>query len=115
MKTYLKTPFIDLRGLTEAERDAKINEAVHYTTHERIAGYSPVKIDPYATSADAVLPLLEKWHWSREIDGNVCLWKTDNSRPPTYSTKSSMQGRALIFPLAACYALLRAHGWEVLT
>lgn len=114
MKTYLKTPFIDLRGLTEAERDAKINWAlceIQGMKRNRITAVIP----PYATSADVVLPLLEKWHWSREIDGNVCLWKTDNSRPPTYSTKSSMQGRALIFPLAACYALLRAHGWEVLT
>lgn len=68
----------------------------------------------FATSADAVLPMLEKAGWSREDTGLV--WVSvfngrgevgagggyDNSPLPSWP-----------FPKCACIALLRAHGVQV--
>lgn len=109
----MKAKTLDLRGLTEAERDAKVNEAIAVSA----AGYtlSPGPREPamshaetpepwcykdnagrfylgepysvskntmgltfgymwvrpkYVTSADAVLPLLEKWPFVEIVRGN---------------------------------------------
>lgn len=64
---------------------------------------------PYSTSADAVMPLLERWRscWVRsETQWTVFLFPYTTPDPVADATAST-------FALAACIALLRAHGWTV--
>ncbi|MCR6656616.1 MAG: hypothetical protein NVV63_12580 [Opitutus sp.] len=134
---------LDLRNLPEAERDDRINEAVHeiatgkqgpfhwvYMHVEEIndigedvghywwhdgTGAKYEEFPRYATSADAVLPLLEKfvaegsrsvgWSANQSIAHIVTLY---------YGMAECARGQAQTFPLAACIALLRAHGIKVL-
>lgn len=113
---------LDLRGLTDAERDTKVNVAIALMQGMEVK-LTPKKdcgawvkpngghpewfvIPSCATSADAVLPLLEKFDsWASEkIPGREhCVTAGDYCGPfaPT-------------FTLAACYAILRANGWEIL-
>lgn len=87
--------------------------ACPHVKHWRRADATPVTIHSaegqFARSADAVLPLLEKWsiatalyssgEWTVSDDHMDCL--SDNM-----ATDKS-------FPLAACLALLRAKGFDV--
>ncbi len=129
MTTPSKT--LDLRGLTEAKRNTKVNVAL-----VRLAGWTDIEFytdsgqpmerdpsafwrgippgetlfrtpPPYATSADAVLPLLEK----RTYETGFYV----GGRHAVHFPDGDITGAADTFALAACIALLRAHGWEVLT
>lgn len=124
----MSTKTLDLRDLSEADRDAEVNEAVSL-----IAGESPdswlcyhcgfeayrhrmgdqehsftPEFTPYATSADAVIPILEKYCWTKTELGEVIIW---NGR-----TIAGASGREKYpLSLAACFAILCANGYEVLT
>jgi len=74
--------------------------------------------DSYATSADAVMPLLEKFAWRGA--GNRCgsthastvlVWGKDGRE---YMGQADHTHGKNSFALAACIALLRAHGFEVI-
>lgn len=75
------------------------------------------EIPPYATSADAVLPLLKKYDFTvahlkgppwEAIGFEVCIHRDDGQ------ALVNNEGHDFIsFPRAACIALLRAHGHEV--
>lgn len=113
---------LDLRNLPDAERDARVNEAV--AVH--VAGYmkrndwsgrldkgdeQAVISPPFSTSADAVLPLLEKHaRWECNYVGDAT-WK-DRAYCCELNGRKEM---APTIPLAACLTLLRANGVEVLT
>ncbi len=138
---------IDLRGLSESERDAEIRIAVaemqgakwfhqKHTDQTALCFNRPFgglgqnrwdlpdgrtigpDIPSYATSVDALLPLLEKcgmvevnkmhrmnvgWQWE------VKVWEDGKS----YFPKG--EGDAKKEALAICFALLRASGIEVIT
>ncbi len=66
-------------------------------------------LPPYATSADAVLPLLEKYHaaWLAQSVINGCTVVI------TATGYERFYGNSPTFPRAACIALLRANGVEV--
>lgn len=71
------------------------------------------ELPPFATSADAVMPWLEKWK-GRETDGIVNIRRI-NSVPPTWVVslaadigKTYFYGGAHILARAACIALIRA-------
>jgi hypothetical protein len=125
---------LNLRGLTGDALHAAVNEAVavmegwEYIDHEYTrsdmtkyrAGMWRQKgtknsgvFPPYATSCDAVMPLLEKWghpDWGRDAEySKGTRW--DGWR----ITLGNVCAEATTFPLAACIALLRANGVEVLT
>lgn len=133
----MDTKTLDLRGLGDAERDAKINAALAaidgYGVKKFVACESLYELykgnarygyrcdteaeawtyaPPYATSADAVLPLLEKFpRWDAGCGAGiygvvVTVNATQWERP---------KGEASNFALAACYAILRANGWNVIT
>ncbi len=116
MKTTL-----DLRSLPDAELKDAVNAAVAVHCaglHHVGAGYSIVA-PPYATSADAVLPLLEKYHIavaSRVSKQWVVEIHEENGEPNSeeYDMINIGEATAPTFPLAACLALLRAHGVELL-
>lgn len=67
----------------------------------------------FATSADAVLPLLERhqpWVVERSFGG---FWLRIIKPHREAAGEPGIKGDALTFPRAACYALLRVHGVEV--
>lgn len=122
---------LDLRGLSNAERDAMVNCAIaetqgwidcRLTKRGFPIGQKPgtmaesySSIPPYSTSADAVLPLLEmRTPWRADCGGEhgyfVQVWKGISSSGQPYET-----GNAQAFPLAACLALLRANSYDLLT
>lgn len=76
-------------------------------------------VPPYATSCDAVIPLLGKCSdvEINRVEGDG--WQVsimDVRREDGVTTTSVLaEGWEDTFPLAACYALLRANGWDVLT
>lgn len=152
----MDTKTLDLRGLDDAARNARVNEVMSLAfdgwreaplgrgdktnkvaarfvaetfTRPGAQSYTPTVLrftngtyggelfKPYSTSADVVLSLLEKRmsevaHMHREKIGwewDVKVWKEDSS---SYFPD---EGEAPTFPLAACYALLRANGIKVLT
>lgn len=115
---------LDLRPLTEPQRLAAINEAVavhvsklenlHWIDHVRVYGgaYPDVRSLPdYATSADAVLPLLDKFFyiWSAERDSYMPTEEAYSAGTPKLSWCT-----APTLALACCFLLLRAHGVEVI-
>lgn len=119
---------LDLRWLTDAERDIELRIAVAETDGWVRCGnpilwkkgnqYAGVEIRPdysslpdYARSADAVLPLLEKFKWRSEHAAPYYGVAIESS--PTHWT--IYKGDGTTFALAACYALLRANGYEILT
>lgn len=120
---------LDLRGLGEADRDAKVNITVAHATQpipvaitdEGVTGisdgWSAVEpLPPYATSADAVLPLLNECECDMfRVCGEEGFPETWRVKVNTGAPNGEGLGVAPIFPLAACYALLRANGYEVLT
>lgn len=73
---------------------------------------------PFATSADAVLPLLEKQsvviaNWILPDEGD-CGWRVDiYDSIPNASLNKGAGALDKSFPRAACIALLRAAGHEV--
>ncbi|HEX2900447.1 MAG TPA: hypothetical protein VHS96_12070 [Bacteroidia bacterium] len=103
--------------------DAELSAAVA----EHVAGIDPQALTGndhwvktriiYATSADAVLPLLEnqKWHWRswKAEAGAEFVWvwvsyiETDDINAPVLSGNY----RCATFARAACFALLKAKGW----
>lgn len=131
------TKTLDLRGLSDAERDAKMDIAIAvidgYTVKpfnavgtaymaiyrngvkigdtwdkpEDIAGQWKHHLPPYATSADAVLPLLTKAFIRFRYYNDDCRFSGD-----TIIKTHTACGD---FALAACISLLRANGYEVLT
>lgn len=131
---------IDLRNLSPEARNERVNEAVAvHCAGFRLIGCELYDVGPYrgpgsskrsdgvwisdgvpfATSADAVLPLLEKqlgFCCEMVIAGfTVTVSRrgepTDNNPLAHYREV----GTAKTFPLAACIALLRAAGIEVTT
>ncbi len=93
--------------------DAELSAAVA----EHVAGIDPNALTEndhwvktriiYATSADAVLPLLEKFSWT--CDYNLPGYRAIiRINPGRYHL-----GSATTFARAACFALLRAKGWNV--
>lgn len=127
-------PTLDLRNLTEQVRRAAINEAVavhcaeyipktyHPCPQFRAKGHQPItvfklggiqrQLPPFATSADAVLPLLEKY-------GDVDITMTKHAGTIRYvvtiNRDEETRAVAKTLPEAACLARLRATGVEVLT
>ncbi len=128
---------LSLRSLTEAERDAKVNiamaeiagwtdcETISSRTGVRVTGGCPpdgnggfpwLALPPYATSADAVLLLLEKWDSRAHPKRDWHYYSNSKSMFLFQSGAVHAHGSdAPTFPLAACYSLLRANGYEVLT
>jgi hypothetical protein len=145
---------LDLRGLSEAERNAEINAAVaeasgrykwrnDFNTHKswllpietsagiplaselfkcRDTGSCP----RYATSADAVLPLMEKEcalyrlelaeHYPAEPQHGIPQqWNVTIIKTEPHGFSHNIYANAPTFALAACIALLRANGVEVMT
>lgn len=128
----MNTKTLDLRGLTDAQRNNAITDAIS----EAVCGWKKFTIEghgnyfrdqngvirskAFSTSADAVLPLLEKtgkdiiivWSggtWSVQINEDRDVG-TENYNSVTigdYDSPSLAQ--------TACIALLRANGYEVLT
>ena len=137
---HARNGHLDLRGLSATERDARVNVEI-----ARLAGISPeyreqyaepwgyftgevfqvttgqVKVfkplPPYATSCDAVMPLLEK-HAFRFEGGKAmgCQYGVVICGSDLFTEWNKggwYRGIHETFPLAACYALLRANGWEI--
>lgn len=128
----MDTKILDLRGLSENTRDHEIRQTIctqiaklenpHWIDHCYVYGgkYPNVSSVPdYATSPNEVLPLLEKQkHWS--------IWKAERSGALVWVWYSFIEtdeinaevhhgnATASTFSLAACLALLRANGIEVL-
>lgn len=139
---------LDLRDISDAERDERLNVAVaeiagwqipdHCRTKRRLAGEGVAKtkgapsdfgrsptgeytdLPRYATSADAVLPLLEK-HGSV-----VCLWDSfswtveineerGSVEDETYDVVTIAGHDAKSLAECMCIVLLKAHGVEILT
>lgn len=74
------------------------------------------KCSPFATSADAVLPLLEKYGAIASrlpLVWSITLAEKTPDDGQIYSVKVLARAKATTFPLAACIALLRAHGVDV--
>lgn len=74
----------------------------------------------FATDANAVLPLLDKYSWSltrcKDV-GRAAKHLTDPRSNGLYTVSAitelgDFNGRADTFPRAACLSLLRAHGHE---
>ncbi len=102
---------------SDDDLSAAVAEAFHIDPSEQweapdgelLGGHIP----DLATSADAVLPLLEKWgretpgylHTANLIDGWIVWIEKD---PFT-----RYESRQLTFARAACFALLKAKGWTV--
>jgi hypothetical protein len=133
---------LDLRNLTPEARNAALNEAMAVVagltvatsisdpadgrywppalaTQRRLRWASSCSvpyIPPYATSCDAVMPLLEQYSVMVE---RVCYedWEVrlDPSDAPDDGSDYTQRATGDTFPIATCIALLRAHGWEVLT
>lgn len=122
----MSTKILDLRGPTDAERDAKVNEAMadlagwkpdspsggFWINPDFLFGRQKDALPPYATSADAVLPLLEK-----QLGWDCCHARVDDQYVVKiwHGELTGLMGVSPTLPLAACYALLRANGYEVLT
>lgn len=135
---------LNLTGLTNAERDVVVTLALataigwkvesdgffkfvlspdgkrghsfglHLTDGEVLKGHlephpeKPLIIPPYATSADAVIPLLEQWRFGDVIWNRVTeIWSLGLQRGEYIAHENT-------FPLAACIALLRANGVNVM-
>lgn len=111
---------LDLREMTDAQRNNSITDAIS----EAVCGWKKFTIEghgnyfrdqggairskAFATSADAVLPLLDKYCWTKTELGEVIIWNG--------ITISGASGREKYpFSLAACFAILCANGYEVLT
>lgn len=128
---------LDLSGLSETERNSNVNAALSETIgwkreYTFISQESPTagqeiqawvspsgktsisELPPYATSADAVLPLL-KTYWEVNAgtlgDGHAQVTVEFWGAPKDQHG----EGAAPTFPLAACFALLRSHGWTITT
>lgn len=127
----MSTKTLDLRGLSEAERDAKLSIALaeiylggclwHDQINGKFVRTKPLKesidemvkvLPPYATSADAVVALLEKYG---DVDITMTRHAGKNGVVVCIDREESTRSTAPTFPLAACLALLRANGYEVLT
>lgn len=133
----LETTTLDLRNLTEVQRNDAVSEsvAVHIAKWRKVRrnlgpiigervvfedeGMNAMGRPEFATSADAVLPLLEKFRGRRtvkivmSVDFHVII-----ESEPGYSSVPSVivaESVAPTFPFAACLALLKAHGVEVPT
>lgn len=121
------TKTLDLRGLSDYARQTKINETLAGVEGWTLRGRTwhnpngtPIGFVPsFSTSADAVLPLLEKsekdiivvWSggtWSVEINEDRDVG-TENYNVVTLGSYDDPS-----FAQAACIALLRANGYEVL-
>jgi hypothetical protein len=103
---------------TEDQINAAVAEHVAGWRHDPDEGWrdqngipnTGVDYMDFTRSADAVLPLLEK---------NFAVWSYHNDRPPGhFCADIDRENTRLIeaygaFPLAACIALLRAKGIEV--
>lgn len=88
--------------------------AVHYEVRDRLPDGEEAdlrQVPPYATSADAVLPLLYKTYWQVQ--------QTAKAESPLRVRIGAEQdlsfGESDTFPRAACIALLMANGVEVVT
>lgn len=118
---------LDLRGVTDDERNARLNEAVAVIAGEphvrRVTDYSRLHVEvgeypdtlrvTYATSCDAVMPLLEKYAWRATAYAEGISVR--------FSTQVGVNGIAFYadtlaptLALAFCIALLRANGIKVL-
>ena len=112
-KLKLTNPTDDELSAAVAEHVAGYKNVIYATHPPRLVADDPerpgerMRIGLYATSADAVLPLLEKCrHWkAQQWEPNVVWVDLD---APNYG-----DGVAETFPRAACVALLRANGIEV--
>jgi hypothetical protein len=97
---------LTLTGLSEEARNSAINGAVATLT-----GVLYIQPPQFATSCDAVMPLLEQFE---EVD---CIRSGGNGWQVIIHTittdKFLPNAAAATLPLAACIAILRAHGWEV--
>ena len=74
------------------------------------------RVPPYATSADAVLPLLDGFEWvdiGKDVDYNDGPWAVSISRQRAGAMGALFIGSAPALARAACIALLRANGIEV--
>lgn len=120
------TNTIDLRGLSKEIRDHEIRQTIakeiaklenlRWIDNRYYHGPfgTQAEVPHYAESADSVLPLLEKTNqWSAVSTPSFSPFKYKIlvciTPPRTFF------GEENTFPLAACYALLRANGYEVLT
>lgn len=74
-------------------------------------------IPNYSTSADAVLPLLEKWASEAEFNGPSIHMTPDSRWLVSLHNADDIvaSATARTLPRAACIALLRANGVEVVT
>ena len=84
-------------------------EDINKILHQEISSEYP----PYWTSADAAISLLETWEHnraSRWVDG---LWLVGVSDDPNQHVFEFL-GYAELFSHAACIAMLRARGIEVI-
>lgn len=67
-------------------------------------------VPDYATDANAVLPLLAKFHCSdAQIYRGTDYYVGIDAEPREFSDKRQFEATARTFPLAACFALLRAN------
>jgi hypothetical protein len=122
MKT-IKTNCTD-QELSEAVAEAlgiPITPEAEWVDYDaRSVTVSPAHYKPYATSADAVLPLLEKW---RGVE-TAGMWRGEHFKEDPEDAnylislmadwgRIRFEGRSPTFPRAACFALLKAHGVEV--
>jgi hypothetical protein len=112
---------IDLKTATSEQISIAVTECVagytkpDYQPFKEPQWFSPTgqstllsQLPKFATSADAVLPLLEK----------LCIsftWKSPSAAMPGKLRTFTVEIEAPTFPLAACVALLRAHGVEVIS
>lgn len=73
-------------------------------------------VPKWATSADAVLPLIEKWANSKKFNGPDIAMTPDGLWMVNLHDGDDIAASATAptFPLSACIALLRAHNVEVI-
>lgn len=106
MKLSLKAAAPEEINAAVAEHVAGFTVRNGYITN--VHGDDEEAIPPYSTSADAVLPLLERYsEWN--MDANY----PEPGRERFVCWVENSSGTADTFPLAACIALLRAHGVKV--
>lgn len=107
MEAQMKITSLKQLDALVAEKVAGLRKGVERDGEWYLENGLGIRLPPYSTSADAVLPLLDKVMWMAE------------RTPPAwchvafYGYTPAVHAEAPTFPLAACLALLRSRGIKV--